>query len=89
MSRTVFLVHVCSRAKDLFFLQFLCDSHGAGTSGTHGVPYIPFVEQIFERHQLVALTAVGIYVVVDGDVPDVEHGEPLFNVQPSVKLVSA
>ena len=42
-----------------------------------GVPNIPFVEQIFEGHQLVALAAVRVYIVVDGDVADTEHGEAL------------
>ena len=47
------------------------------------------LEQIFERHQLVTFAAVGIHVVVDGNVADTEHGEAFLDVQSSVKLVSA
>lgn len=54
-----------------------------------GVPNILFVEQIFERHQFVALAAVGIHIVVDGDVADTEHGEAFLDVQPCVQLVTA
>ena len=47
------------------------------------------IEQILERHQFIALAAVGVYVVVDGDVTDAEHGEAFLDVQPRVKLVPA
>lgn len=51
--------------------------------------WISFIEQIFERHQLVALAAVGVHVVVDGNVADAEHRKSLLDVQPGVKLISA
>ena len=39
-----------------------------------GVPNKPLVEQILERHEVVALAAVGVHIVIDGDVADAEHG---------------
>lgn len=46
------------------------------------------LEQIFERHEVVALVAVGIHIVIDGDIADAEHGEAFLNVQAGVKLIS-
>ncbi len=47
------------------------------------------LEQIFERHQFVALAAVRVHIVIDCDVADAEHGEALLNIQPCVELVPA
>ncbi len=54
-----------------------------------GVSNKPLVEQILERHEVVALAAVSVHIVIDGDVADAEHGEAFLNVQASVKLISA
>ena len=53
-----------------------------------GVPNKPLVEQILERHKVVALAAVGIHIVIDGDVADAEHGESFLDVEPRVELIS-
>ena len=53
-----------------------------------GVSNKPLVEQIFERHEVVALAAVGIHIVIDGDVADAEHGESFLDVEPRVELIS-
>ena len=45
-------------------------------------------KQIFKRHEVVALAAVGVHIVIDGDVADAELREPLLDVQPCVQLVS-
>ena len=47
------------------------------------------LEQILERHEVVALAAVGVYIVIDGDVADAEHGESFLDVEPRVELISA
>ena len=47
------------------------------------------LEQIFERHEIIALCVFRVHIVVDRNVPDAEHGEALFNVETGVKLVSA
>ena len=52
------------------------------------LPYKPLVEQIFERHEVVALAAVGVHIVIDGDVADAEHGESFLDVQARVELIS-
>ena len=52
------------------------------------LPYKPLVEQIFERHEVVALAAVGVHIVIDGDVADAEHGESFFDVESRVELIS-
>ena len=52
------------------------------------LPYKPLVEQIFERHEVVALAAVSVHIVIDGDVANAEHGEALFNVEAGMKLVT-
>ena len=46
------------------------------------------LEQIFERHEVVALAAVGVHIVIDGNVADAEHGEAFLNVESRVKLIS-
>lgn len=53
-----------------------------------GVPDEPLVKEVLEGHQLRALTPVGVHIVVDGDVADAKHGEPLLDVQPRVELVA-
>ena len=47
------------------------------------------LEQIFERHEIIALCVFRVHIVVDRNVPDAEHGEALFNVETGMKLVSA
>ena len=47
------------------------------------------LEQIFERHEVVALAAVSVHIVIDGDVADAEHGEAFLDVEFRVKLISA
>ena len=46
------------------------------------------LEQILERHEVVALAAVGVHIVIDGNVADAEHGEAFLNVESRVKLIS-
>lgn len=52
------------------------------------LPYKPLVEQIFERHEVIALAAVGVHIVIDGDVADAEHGEAFLDVEFCVELIS-
>ena len=59
------------------------------TDFSAGVPNKPLVEQIFERHEIIALCVFRVHIVVDRNVPDAEHGEALFNVETGVKLISA
>ena len=54
-----------------------------------GVPNKPLVEQIFERHEVVALAAVSVHIVIDGDVANAEHGEAFLNVEAGMELISA
>ena len=54
-----------------------------------GVPNKPLVEQILERHEIVALCIFCVHIVVDGNVPNTEHGEAFLNVETGVKLVPA
>ncbi len=54
-----------------------------------GIPHEPFVEQIFERHEIIALCIFRIHIVIDCNVPNAEHGEALLNIETGVKLVSA
>ena len=54
-----------------------------------GVPNKPLVEQIFERHEIIALCVFRVHIVVDRNVPDAEHRKALFNVETGVKLVPA
>lgn len=46
------------------------------------------LEQILKRHQLVALAAVGIHIIVDGNVADAEHWKPFLDIQPGMELVT-
>ena len=46
------------------------------------------LEQIFERHEVVALAAVGIHIVIDGDVADAEHWKAFLDVESRVELIS-
>ena len=46
------------------------------------------LEQIFERHEVIALAAVGVHIVIDGDVADAEHGESFLDVESRVELIS-
>jgi len=59
------------------------------TNLSAGVPNKPLVEQIFERHEIIALCIFRIHIVVDRNVPDAEHRKALFNVETGVKLVPA
>lgn len=52
------------------------------------LPYKPLAKQIFERHEVIALAAVGVHIVIDGDVADAEHGESFLDVESSVELIS-
>lgn len=52
------------------------------------LPYKPLVKQIFERHEVIALAAVGVHIVIDGDVADAEHGESFLDVESCVELIS-
>ena len=47
------------------------------------------LEQIFERHEIIALCVFRVHIVVDRNVPDAEHGEALLNIETGMKLVSA
>ena len=47
------------------------------------------LEQIFERHEIIALCVFRVHIVVDRNAPDAEHRKALFNVETGVKLVSA
>ena len=54
-----------------------------------GVPNKPLVEQIFERHEIIALCVFRVHIVVDRNVPDAEHRKAFLNVETGMKLVSA
>ena len=54
-----------------------------------GVPNKPLVEQIFERHEVIALAAVSVYIVIDSDVAYAEHGKAFLNVETGMKLVTS
>ena len=45
------------------------------------------LKQILERHEVIALAAVGIHIVIDGNVADAEHGESFLDVESRVELV--
>ena len=47
------------------------------------------LEQIFERHEIIALCVFRVHIVVDRNVPDAEHGEALLNIETGMKLISA
>ena len=54
-----------------------------------GIAHEPLVEQILERHQVVDLRILCVYVIVDRDVADAELREPLLDIKAGVKLVAA
>ena len=54
-----------------------------------GVPNKPLVEQVFERHEIIALCIFRIHIVIDCNVPNAEHGEALLNIETGMKLISA
>ena len=76
----------CAGSKPLAALRF---GFLNCTDLSAGVPNKPLVEQIFERHEIIALCVFRVHIVVDRNVPDAEHGEALLNIETSVKLVSA
>jgi len=47
------------------------------------------LEQIFERHEIIALCVFRVHIVIDGNVPNAEHRKALLNIETSVKLISA
>lgn len=47
------------------------------------------LEQIFERHEIIALCIFRIHIVVDCNVPNAEHGEAFLNIETGMKLISA
>ena len=47
------------------------------------------LEQIFERHEIIAFCVFRVHIVVDGNIPDAEHGEALLNIETGMKLISA
>ena len=47
------------------------------------------LEQIFERHEVIALAAVSVYIVIDSDVAYAEHGKAFLNVETGMKLVTS
>ena len=47
------------------------------------------LEQIFERHEIIALCIFRIHIVIDCNVPNAEHGEALLNIETGMKLISA
>ena len=59
------------------------------TNLSAGVPNKPLVEQIFERHEIIALCVFRVHIVVDRNVPDAEHRKALLNIETGMKLVSA
>ena len=76
----------CARPKPFSALRFgflNCADFPAG------VPNKPLVEQIFERHEIIALCVFRVHIVVDRNVPDAEHGEALLNIETGMKLISA
>lgn len=47
------------------------------------------LEQIFERHEIIALCVFRVHIVVDRNVPDAEHRKALLNIETGMKLISA
>ncbi len=47
------------------------------------------LEQVFERHEVIALAAVSVYIVIDSDVAYAEHGKAFLNVETGMKLVTS
>ena len=54
-----------------------------------GISNKPLVEQVFERHEVIALAAVSVYIVIDSDVAYAEHGKAFLNVETGMKLVTS
>ena len=76
----------CAGSKPLTALRFGFLNR---TDFPAGVPNKPLVEQIFERHEIIALCVFRVHIVVDRNVPDAEHRKAFLNVETGVKLVSA
>lgn len=53
------------------------------------VPHVPLIEQILERHQLVAVFILGVNIVVDSDVVHIIGREYLLDIKTGVQLVSS
>lgn len=53
------------------------------------VPHVPLIEQILERHQLVAVFILGVNIVVDSDVAHIIGREYLLDIKTGVQLVSS
>ena len=47
------------------------------------------LEQIFERHEIIALCVFRVHIVVDRNVPNTEHRKAFLNIETGMKLVSA
>jgi hypothetical protein len=50
---------------------------------------VPLIEQILERHQLVAVFILGVNIVVDSDVAHIIGREYLLDIKTGVQLVSS
>ena len=51
--------------------------------------YKVVIEQLLERHEVIARAAVGVHIVIDGNVTDAEHGEAFLDVKAGMELISA
>ena len=47
------------------------------------------LEQIFERHEILALCVFRIHIVIDCNIPNAEHRKAFLNIETGVKLVPA
>ena len=47
------------------------------------------LEQIFERHEIIALCIFRVHIVIDCNVSDAEHRKALLNIETGMKLISA
>ena len=47
------------------------------------------LEQIFERHEIIALCVFRVHIVVDRNVPNTEHRKAFLNIETGMKLISA
>ena len=47
------------------------------------------LEQIFERHEIIALCIFRVHIVIDCNVSNAEHRKAFLNIETGVKLVSA
>lgn len=54
-----------------------------------GEAHVQFLEQILERHQLVAVFILGVNIVVDSDVAHIIGREYLLDIKTGVQLVSS